>query len=391
LTAVLILLDAFRHDYLTREHCPFLWDCAQNGEHYARVVPSFGFCERSEILSGLKPDESGFFTAIGFDPIDSPFRRFKYLSFLEPFFPHAYRRFIRKFANGMSIYEIPSHLLGYWNLTEDKIDHRMKGAFPSGTILSLIKDSGRDYFYDSFTALNLPHNGTDQDRMRLALENAGDSRYALYLIYVSAPDMLGHQYGPLSEELLRGISEMDTELKSFTENFRRIRPETKFVFLGDHGMAPVTCNVDVERQLMLLGQRHALKLKRDYIYFLDSTMLRVWFFSKYGRKVLFSALKSLPVLVDNGLFVDKTLANSYNIPWNDRRYGDLIWLANDGVLIFPDFFHRNRPYKGMHGYDQSLSDSQGMCIIFGSDVAKKITKSITLTDIFHILKGVLWL
>jgi hypothetical protein len=37
------------------------------------------------------------------------------------------------------------------------------------------------------------------------------------------------------------------------------------------------------------------------------------------------------------------------INWN-KKYGDLIFLANTGVLIFPNFWNE-KPVKGMHGYD----------------------------------------
>ena len=218
MTTVLFLVDAFRHDYLSEENTPFLWKSAQKGEHYEHVVPSLGFCERSEILSGLKPAETGFFTAIGYDPEDSPFRRFKYTLLLETFFPNAFRRFIQKFSNGMRTYKIPSSLLSFWNLTEDKADIRSNVALPYETIFTLMKNAGKEYYYNSFTALNLPPNGTDQDRMKMALNNASDLKYEFFLIYISAPDLLGHEYGPDSYELRHGMHLMDKELKSFTES-----------------------------------------------------------------------------------------------------------------------------------------------------------------------------
>lgn len=389
MTAVFLLLDAFRFDYLSKEYTPFLWESAQKGEHYERVIPSLGFCERSEILSGLKPAETGFLTAIGYDPADSPFSKFRHLLFLEPFFPGVYRRFVRKFSDGMNTYEIPSSLLEYWNLTEDKIDHRLDEAFSSPTILSLLKKSGKSYFYDSFTALNLQPNGTDQNRMQMVINNARDLKYELYMIYISAPDILGHEYGPLSHEFCYGISVMDRDIKIFTEKFKRIRPESTFVFLGDHGMAPVTSYVDVGSELLSLANSLGLRLKKDFIYFLDSTLLRVWFFSKKAKRIFEKSLRKLLLLSKNGLFIDEMFARQYYIPWNDQRYGDFKWLANEGVLIFPDFFHSKKPYKGMHGYDPSLSSSQGTCILYGDTISKKKIRSIELTDMYQILRRLL--
>ena len=391
MTTVLFLLDAFRHDYLSEKNTPFLWKSAQKGEHYERVVPSLGFCERSEILSGLKPAETGFFTAIGYDPEDSPFRRFKYMLLLETFFPNAFRRFIKKFSNGMSIYQIPTSLLSFWSLTEDKVDIRSNEALPYETIFSLMKNAGKEYYYSSFTALNLPPNGTDQDRMKMVLNNASDLEYEFFLIYISAPDLLGHEYGPNSYELRHGMHLMDKELKSFTELFIEKRPESNLIFLGDHGMSAVKSNIDVGSELLSFTSNLNMKLKKDFIYFLDSTILRVWFFSKRAKDLFEMALKESHLLSKNGLFLNATLAKELHIPWSDQKYGDLIWLVNEGNLIFPDFFHREKSYKGMHGYDPSLTNSQGTCIVYGSDVDKKTTKTIALTDVFHILKRVLGL
>ena len=60
MATVLLLLDAFRRDYLEEETTPFLWKCSLEGERYEGVTQSFGFCERSEILCGLGPRQTGF-------------------------------------------------------------------------------------------------------------------------------------------------------------------------------------------------------------------------------------------------------------------------------------------------------------------------------------------
>ena len=49
---LLVLIDAFRHDYLSKEHTPFLWSLLEAGHYVERLEPSFGVCERTEILVG---------------------------------------------------------------------------------------------------------------------------------------------------------------------------------------------------------------------------------------------------------------------------------------------------------------------------------------------------
>ena len=63
----LFLIDAFKDDYLSETNTPFLYQSATQNVHIKQIIPSAGFCERTEIFFGLRPDQSGFFTAIGFD------------------------------------------------------------------------------------------------------------------------------------------------------------------------------------------------------------------------------------------------------------------------------------------------------------------------------------
>ena len=74
---ILILLDAFRGDYLSQENTPYLFDLSKKSTYVKRIKPSFGFCERTEILTGKDSIESGYFTALGFDPQRSPYKKFR--------------------------------------------------------------------------------------------------------------------------------------------------------------------------------------------------------------------------------------------------------------------------------------------------------------------------
>ena len=218
MSAILILLDAFRSDYLDEATTPFLWECAQKGEHYQGVVQSMGFCERTEILTGMHGEESGFFTAIGFDPTNSPYADVKWLPLFHAteqavllllrFAPRSFgnkvhkrlrsyaQRYFRKRGIKMPSFLIPYPWLRYFALTEDRLDHRNPDAFPCPSIFSLLEEAGKTYFYDSFTALGLvtPY-WSDQGRLDAVIDNLRGEQKDLYLIYVSVPDAQGHRYG----------------------------------------------------------------------------------------------------------------------------------------------------------------------------------------------------
>ncbi len=130
---IFILMDAFRNDYINNLNTPFLYQCSQKGKYYNKVKTYLTYCERSKIVSGLHSSESGYFTAIGFEPESSPFKNLWWLgilSFLEKFitknkFFFYYRtrisRYLKQISKSMPCYYIPLDFLKYFNLTEDKI------------------------------------------------------------------------------------------------------------------------------------------------------------------------------------------------------------------------------------------------------------------------------
>jgi predicted AlkP superfamily pyrophosphatase or phosphodiesterase len=406
---VLLLLDAFRSDYLDPRSTPFLWRCSQEGEHYRRVVPGYGFCERSEILTGLTTSESGNFTAFGYDPAASPYRRLspvmaQAVGGVQKLLPKRIRvpgktrpggvyRYAKKrldhllvrATGGYKPCNIPPAFLRFFALTEDAADHRRPGAFGTPSILDDLTAAGRRYYFDSFTALGFEGGASDGERLDMAL-SAADDEYSLYLIYIAAPDHFGHEYGPGSQELLAALRRMDTSLEQFAMGFRERHPSSSLCFLGDHGMAEVRATFDAESEIRRLALACRLRAGRDFLYFLDSTLVRVWFFTDAARDRLGAGLRRSPEFLSSGEFLSAEQVQHLSRDPGDRRYGDLVWQAQHGTVVFPDFFRSTHPPRGMHGYDPELPDSQGMCIVHrgGSSVGETFD-SIPLTGIHHLL------
>ena len=404
-------MDAMRSDYISKTNTPFLWKCSKEGEYYKKVIPHFGYCERTEIFTGQTPEESGYFTAIGYDPGNSPFRNVRFLNVLgslEEFVPKniklfglndkglGYRifrklvnRWIIRETNGISGQQIPIQLLKYWNLTEDKIDHRDIKAFQVPSIFSLLTNENKSFYYDSFTALNLPSSGSDTDRMEMVMKDKILNNNNFYLVYISLPDYYGHNFGPESVETKNALLTLDCNLKKYTSKLLNIDPNCNFIYLGDHGMAAVNIYFNAEIEILEIARKCQLKLKKDFIYFLDSTLVRLWFFSEKAKTIFKNNLENSIEFLNNGIFINDEIAKKEKIPLMDERYGDLIWWANTGTLVFPDYFHRVKKYKGMHGYDPQKIENQGTCIIYGKEINYKEVESIHLTDVFDILKKTL--
>lgn len=401
---VLFLLDAFRHDYISETTTPFLWDCTKKGKYIKHIIPSAGFCERTEIFTGLKPNESGFFTAVGFDPENSQYINNYALSILGKIenltkvldnktvkFSIIFRKIVLKVLEKKLLkvrlkpYNIPFSFLKNFDLTEDQVEFKTR-VFPNNiSLLKRVELLNATTFFDAFTSLCMPSNGTDLDRINIAISAAKDKDYLFTPIYIGVLDAEGHRLGPESEKLKIQLNNLDAILKNSADQFWEIDKTIKLVFLGDHGMTQIRLNLDIES--ILLKEAKSLKLKRgkDYIYFLDSTLLRVWFLTENARIGLEPAIKNNEVFLLNGELITDKIAELYDIPFDDRRYGDIAWWANEGILIFPDFFHNDNPYKGMHGYKPIFKSTHGCCISIGKNIKSSYVESMKLHEVFKLI------
>jgi len=147
-------------------------------------------------------------------------------------------------------------------------------------------------------------------------------RFPVKYTYFGALDELGHKYGPKSEEIRKEIQKIDSIIAKKDFN----------IILSDHGMIEVSKTASVP-------------LSKNC--FIDSDMARYW-----GNKAELEAIKKkLPL--EFGKILN----------WPNKRYGDLIFLANPGVLISPNYWYGKEKVKGMHGYDGRNKDMKGIYIL----------------------------
>lgn len=390
MSTVLILVDAFRWDYINQTNTPFLYNLSTRNIYAKRIKPGIGFCERTEIFTGMRPIQSKNFTALGYDPEKSFYRKYKkilkILSLIEKsiimnnmLFRKILNRIFRILGANFQIYQIPLDLLQYFDLTEDKLNHyEEEEAFVSESVFDVMKKNNKKYFYDTFTSLKKHKNkvNSDQGRIDLLFNNINDN-IDLYLLYLADSDTFGHLYGPNSSKMKNVISEIDKKIENLIKAFTKKKKDTKFIVLGDHGMLGVNKYLDL---IKLIKENISLKINKDFIVFLDSTIARFWCFNKKS-KIEIKGLLSHELFSKYGIVIDKQIAKEFSIPYTDKRYGDIIWWANPGVLIFPDYFHRYKRYKGMHGYNPRDENSHGFCIISYNGCKNLIIEEGELIDI----------
>ena len=378
----LIVLDALRSDHIS--YMPWLSSKIYDGIYIKNLEISSGFCERSEIFFNLKPSKTGFVNAITID-IDSkhnirPYSWFpSYLIAPLMFFEknRLFQKIIRYFlwkisfkksSSTMYPQRIPLNILNQVILTEDSINfEEYSKKIQSGLLWEYIK-SGYKINWDYFTSLSSNSFGTDSYRLKTLVDNLSNHKHSFIPVYISTADVLGHKFGPHSTEIIKGLEDLDMELKNFYHSCIKHDKKCNISFLGDHGMENVDTGINIESIIQSLSSKMNLKLQKDFYYFLDSTMLRIWWKSenKEKLKIFYKELFSNKELKEKGYFLnDKDCKNEYLPPLKD--IADLVWWAKKGVQVSPDFFHNDSKLKaGMHGYLKKDKISSGFFLLADS-------------------------
>lgn len=389
---ILILADACKNRYVTEECMPFLHGLSNEGRYIKAIYPSPGFCERSEIFTGLDSYESGNFTAIGWKPEYSEYKdrmlELKLYEALSKLYDRGARGLFRRLhANNkyfLKPYFIPFRTIGNLALTEDG-DIKLNEY---KDIFDELNRAGLSYTQKCFTSLAFASNLSESILTDAIKEAIKENNYFIP-VYIGSTDYRGHEFGDDLKLLRPYLQDVD---KLISEIYRlSIENGYHVAVLGDHGMVPVKNKVDILSAI----SRSDLKPHDDFEMFLDSTYARFWVNDESAGMVLEAILKE--EFGDFGKIVDETTAEEYRVPLNvyaedgHKVYGDILWCADPGVLISPDYFnHPKKEIRGMHGYLETDSEhGAGVFIASGQGIKTEKYDSAELKDVCGELCGLL--
>lgn len=384
----LILLDALRHDYVTNEGTPFLYSLKMQGTR-ANVIETFAFQTRPSYFAGLEPEESGICHLFRYDPENSPF------SFLSPFcsllevierfgFDRYFRGIIRRMAVSrlmklgcvaaaevISTEKIPLHLLPNFTLAELR---HTDSPFPYGThptIFDELREGGKTWFWAGYPR----HFGSTENILKV-YQSAPESD--VYYLHFSELDWIGHKSGPESKEIQESLRKLDNILKVLLGEELRSN-KARMVIFGDHGMAKVRYQINIEEHVSKLPYRNGV----EYLLFLDSTQARFWFFDDDARRDICVLLSS----IDGGHILTEQEREELRIRFKDRSYGDLIYMLDGPGIIHPSYFARaGAGPKGMHGYLPDITENMSQIFAVGPGVPADDLGTIPMREIFSIIK-----
>lgn len=292
------------------------------------------------LLSGATPSQHGAWAMWRLaKPGRSPFRYLRHVPTLPHPFEWRVRHLVRRVTDRRrliegyyDLYEIPLRLLAHFDVSQHS-DPYQPGGLPQETI------------FDRLTASDVRHRvwyykTPELENMRQLLEAVSSDAEVLFL-YTAELDALMHRVGifdPAVEEKLRGY---ESFLKAVLELGEREGRTTSVYVVSDHGMTDVHGTFDVWGEL----ERKGFRIGRDYLAFYDSTMARFW----DGERACAAAAEVLSAAGVGRMLSDEEL-ESFGCLFDDRAYGDTVFLANPGVMFVPSFMGHDR-LAAMHGYD----------------------------------------
>lgn len=375
---LLILIDGLRHDYVNEKTSPFLYNLALRNVT-GKIRETFAFQLRPAFFAGLYPEACDVAHMYMYDPANSPFAAGidQGVTTYQELDRIARKIEAERGHTASSIYsyspEIPLNLLRYFTLSE-KYDIQDPGSLGQhGTLFDKLRQADKKWLWIAYPT----HDQTTTAICQVFNSKIDQEDYAFIYLHFAEVDWAGHEYGPGSTQQQAALSQVDTAIRDIYSAVNRRYANVKSLVFGDHGMVAIKNTVDIEERLKNLP----LKLEQDYVYFLDSTQARFWFRNELARQVITEMLEGMP---DGQTLTDDDLSRlHFRFPHN--KFGDLIWVAGDSRVIFPNFFQRNKPPVGMHGYLPEVVDNWAAFILTGVERNISLPDPLDLVEVYPAL------
>lgn len=385
---LVFFLDAVRYDDIRPMDTPFLYEIAKKGM-FGRLQTILAFDGIAPtIFTGTYPEVHGVWTQHLLAGKDGPYN---WISLASPFLGRidqtiegsnllwkAFRFAILKaslFANNRTYYpginKVPFRDLAAFDfsLRRGLSEKNAFGSIPS--LFDLLMEKGVGYAVADHSAFQ-----TDQKVVQKVLQIKKPPE----VVYVRLMDLdeASHSYGVFSQERRKGLANLDWCVHTVFNHFQHLGLDPVVVLFADHGFMNVTAHLDIMHHIVVNGVS-----EQDFTVFLDSTMARFWGDDETIEKIsqALSDLKTGRILTDADL-------RYYHVP-KSSRYGNLVFLADPGVVVLPNFYQGTVAVKGMHGYIPEIQDMHTVLLIYGNRIAPQRLSDAKLVDVLPTILDLL--
>lgn len=149
-------------------------------------------------------------------------------------------------------------------------------------------------------------------------------------------DSTMHAHGIDAPEVHVNLANLDEGLEDFVTVLEKRVSQYNLIICSDHGMVQTRGIVDVS----------AIIENKNLLSFPDSTSLRIWCRSSSDYDRAHQQMRRLP----HGTVCDEKTFPEIGIRYHRRYTGDLMFVADPGYIVMPNYFDGTHPPKAMHGY-----------------------------------------
>lgn len=351
------------------------WEIIRNDPFAAKIAPTrkrlesvFGYSSTCvpSILSGRWPEEHRNWCYFVYDPNHSPFRVLRPLRWLPPAVTS--RRIVRRlltklvkrhlnFRGYFDLYNIPFRYIHLFDFTEKKSPLQPGGMNRGPNIFDTLVERKTPYFVSDPAR-------TDEENRDALIASIGVAEIDFAFCYWPSLDGLLHMAGNDSPQIPAKLRVLEEWLGSVMAAARARYEEVKLYVFSDHGMANCDELLDLKARIDALP----LTMARDYAVVYDSTMARFWFFNEDARRSITRELGTVP----QGRIVPDDELRRMHALFDDRYFGEVIFLVKEGVLVVPSHMGE-RPIRAMHGYHPTDKHSYASLLTNQSSIPEEIT------------------
>ncbi len=371
---LMILVDAFRYDYLSEKNTPFLYSISKKYPCHP-LQPILGYSDsiRATIFTGVYPEDHNYWGFYKYSPYTSPFKFFKKLSFLDAFPESSIKRVFRfgisktvcKFLaisrdySELSVQNIPFSVIDSfdYSLKKSMFSDGVFGDFP--TLFDKLKENEIKFAYTDSSKFGWSYYFSSsekvQDKLLAFISNLSQDTQFIF-VYLHHLDHFAHRHGTNSDIFLNELKSVDKTIGLIINECKNKYNDLDIILFSDHGMADTTDFINFEWLKKEEG------FGKDFLFVFDSTMVRLWYFNDKGKNIK-NKFKELGY----GHFLSKTEKEELHINFTHRDYGEDIYLLKPGYSIFPNFVSWLIPYA-MHAYHPLEESQKGIAMFMGSEL-----------------------
>lgn len=360
---ILISFDGFRWDYPDREVSPHLSALAARGVRADGLIPSFPtktFPNHYTLVTGLVPDHHGMVANTMWDPV------------FEARFSMSNRDEVQ---NGR-----------WWGGEPVWVTAERHGL----TTAPMFWPGSEAEIGGVHASHWLPFDGSMPQAARVQwvldrLDLPTDKRPSFLTLYFEETDIIGHNTGPDSEEILAAISSVDAALGLLVEGLesRGLLGRTNLVVVSDHGMIPTS-----QDRVMFVDDYVNLETARPVDW---NPVLALWP-EEEDVTAVYEALRHAHPHVS--VFLKDSIPDRLEYG-SHRRVAPIIGIADEGWTITNHPYFEQAPEAadgGNHGFDHEARDMRGVFVAAGPSFRKDArVPAFRNVDVYPLLMRVLGL